>query len=73
MGCPITPTTPVFPRITLDLEMFRRELHKDRRKDLERECLLVWIYKAVKIIFTCVAPGWEILIVEKGISIGSLV
>uniref|UniRef100_M1DZC8 Uncharacterized protein n=1 Tax=Solanum tuberosum TaxID=4113 RepID=M1DZC8_SOLTU len=66
MECPITPTTPVPPSTALKLEMHRRELHPERRKGLERDRLLVWIGKAVMIMFTCVTPGQEIPIVDKG-------
>jgi len=48
------------------MEMLCCELRRERRKGLERDRLLVRIWKAVKIIFTCVASGKEIPIMEKG-------
>ncbi|KAH0661343.1 hypothetical protein KY284_026274 [Solanum tuberosum] len=49
-------TTPVPPSTALEVKMLRRELHQVRRKGLERDRLMIQIWKAVRIIFTCIAP-----------------
>lgn len=46
--------------------MLRCELLYKKRKGLERDHLLVWIWKVVKIMFNFIAPGKEIHIVDKG-------
>ncbi|KAH0686133.1 hypothetical protein KY289_016889 [Solanum tuberosum] len=66
LGRPIADTTPVPPNTALELEMPRCELRQERRKGLERDRLLFRIWKAVKIMFTCVTTGQEIPIVDKG-------
>ncbi|KAH0688775.1 hypothetical protein KY289_016133 [Solanum tuberosum] len=48
------------------VEMLRRELHQEMRKGLEKDRLMVRIWKTVRTIFTCVAPGQELSRVEKG-------
>uniref|UniRef100_M1DIB1 Uncharacterized protein n=1 Tax=Solanum tuberosum TaxID=4113 RepID=M1DIB1_SOLTU len=58
--------TPVAPSITLEVEMLRRELRQEQRKGLERDRQMVRIWKTVRTIFTCVAPGQELPRVEKG-------
>uniref|UniRef100_M1DFZ5 Uncharacterized protein n=1 Tax=Solanum tuberosum TaxID=4113 RepID=M1DFZ5_SOLTU len=58
--------TPVPPSTALEVEMLHRELRQERRKGLERDRLMVWIWKAVRTIFTCVAPDQELPHIEKG-------
>ncbi|KAH0722471.1 hypothetical protein KY289_005515 [Solanum tuberosum] len=48
------------------LKMLRRELCQERMKCLERDRLLVRLWKAVKIMFTYVSPGQNIPIFDKG-------
>uniref|UniRef100_M1DC48 Uncharacterized protein n=1 Tax=Solanum tuberosum TaxID=4113 RepID=M1DC48_SOLTU len=54
------------PSTALEIEMLCRQLRQERRKGLERDRLLVRIWKTVRTIFTCVAPGQELPRVEKG-------
>uniref|UniRef100_M1D8X6 Putative plant transposon protein domain-containing protein n=1 Tax=Solanum tuberosum TaxID=4113 RepID=M1D8X6_SOLTU len=58
--------TLISPSTALEVEMLRRELCQERRKGLERDRLMVRIWKTVRTIFTCVAPSQELLRVEKG-------
>uniref|UniRef100_M1DTE3 Uncharacterized protein n=1 Tax=Solanum tuberosum TaxID=4113 RepID=M1DTE3_SOLTU len=41
MGCPITPTVPLAPSTALELEMLRRKLRQERRKNQERDRLMI--------------------------------
>uniref|UniRef100_M1DNB9 Uncharacterized protein n=1 Tax=Solanum tuberosum TaxID=4113 RepID=M1DNB9_SOLTU len=50
----------------LEVEKLSRELCQERRKGLERDRLMVRIWKTVRTIFNCVAPGQELPHVEKG-------
>ncbi|KAH0748099.1 hypothetical protein KY290_027331 [Solanum tuberosum] len=59
-------TTLVPPSTALEVEMLRHELHQVRRKGLERDRLMVQIWKAVRIIFTCIAPRQEVTRVKRG-------
>uniref|UniRef100_M0ZYH2 Uncharacterized protein n=1 Tax=Solanum tuberosum TaxID=4113 RepID=M0ZYH2_SOLTU len=52
----------------LEVEMLRRELRQERRKGLERDRLLVRIWKTLGIIFTCVALDRRFFILIKEIS-----
>ncbi|KAH0699044.1 hypothetical protein KY284_013259 [Solanum tuberosum] len=60
LGSAFTNFTPVPPSTALEVKMLRRELHQDMRKGLERDRLMVRIWKAVRTIFTCVAPDQEL-------------
>ncbi|KAH0661618.1 hypothetical protein KY284_026549 [Solanum tuberosum] len=66
LGRSFTGTTPIPPSTALEVEMLCRELCHERRKGLKRDRLMVRIWKAVKIMFTCIAPRQDIPIVEKG-------
>uniref|UniRef100_M0ZQZ4 Uncharacterized protein n=1 Tax=Solanum tuberosum TaxID=4113 RepID=M0ZQZ4_SOLTU len=66
VGVLLVDTTPVPPSTALEVKMLRRELRQERRKNMERDYLMVRMWKALKIMFTCVAPGQEIPIVQKG-------
>uniref|UniRef100_M1D9B3 Uncharacterized protein n=1 Tax=Solanum tuberosum TaxID=4113 RepID=M1D9B3_SOLTU len=57
-------TTPVPPSTALEVEMLRRELCQERRKDLQRDHLMVRMWKTLKIIFSYVAPRSEVPLVE---------
>uniref|UniRef100_M1DL21 Putative plant transposon protein domain-containing protein n=1 Tax=Solanum tuberosum TaxID=4113 RepID=M1DL21_SOLTU len=65
-GRSIADTTPVPPSTALEVEMLHRELRQERRKGLERDHLMVRIWKTLKIVFTCIVPRQEIPRVEKG-------
>ncbi|KAH0722485.1 hypothetical protein KY290_005135 [Solanum tuberosum] len=58
--------TLISPSTALEVEMLRRELRQERRKGLERDRLMVRIWKTMRTIFTCVAPSQKLLRVEKG-------
>uniref|UniRef100_M1DM49 Uncharacterized protein n=1 Tax=Solanum tuberosum TaxID=4113 RepID=M1DM49_SOLTU len=66
LGHSFADTTPVPPSTALEVEMLCRELRQKRRKGLERDHIMVRIWKTLKIVFTCVAPGQEISRVEIG-------
>uniref|UniRef100_M1DPH2 Uncharacterized protein n=1 Tax=Solanum tuberosum TaxID=4113 RepID=M1DPH2_SOLTU len=66
LGSAYTDFTPVSPSTTLEVEMLRRELRQERTKGLARDHLMVRIWKTMRTIFTCVAPGQELPWVEKG-------
>uniref|UniRef100_M1DZ99 Uncharacterized protein n=1 Tax=Solanum tuberosum TaxID=4113 RepID=M1DZ99_SOLTU len=48
------------PNTALEVEMLRRQLHRERKKGLERNRLMTWIRKTIKAIFSCVSPDREI-------------
>uniref|UniRef100_M1DCL8 Uncharacterized protein n=1 Tax=Solanum tuberosum TaxID=4113 RepID=M1DCL8_SOLTU len=49
-------TTPGPHNTALEAVMLHRELRQERRKGLEKDRLMVRIWKAVRIMFTCVTP-----------------
>uniref|UniRef100_M1DRN2 Uncharacterized protein n=1 Tax=Solanum tuberosum TaxID=4113 RepID=M1DRN2_SOLTU len=49
-------STPVPPSTSFEIEMLRRQLRQERKKGLERDRLLGRMWKAMKVIFSCVAP-----------------
>ncbi|KAH0685799.1 hypothetical protein KY284_016352 [Solanum tuberosum] len=49
-------STSVQPTTTLELEMLRRQLGWEKKKNIERDRLMAWISKTLKVIFSCVAP-----------------
>uniref|UniRef100_M1DXT1 Putative plant transposon protein domain-containing protein n=1 Tax=Solanum tuberosum TaxID=4113 RepID=M1DXT1_SOLTU len=57
LGHSFADTTSVPPNTALEVEILCYNLRQERRKGLKRDRLMVWIWKAVRIIFTCVAPG----------------
>ncbi|KAH0665019.1 hypothetical protein KY285_026225 [Solanum tuberosum] len=57
LGRSFPSTTLVPPSTALEVKMLCRELHQVRRKGLERDRLMIQIWKVIRIIFTCIAPG----------------
>ncbi|KAH0716608.1 hypothetical protein KY285_012639 [Solanum tuberosum] len=53
-------TTPVPPSTSLEVEMLHRQLPQEKRKGLARDRLMAKMWKAIKVIFSCVGPDREI-------------
>ncbi|KAK6773687.1 hypothetical protein RDI58_028925 [Solanum bulbocastanum] len=60
MGSAYADSPPVPPSTALEVEMLHRQLCQERRKDVDRDRLMIQMWKTIKAIFTCVAPGKEI-------------
>uniref|UniRef100_M1DHC7 Putative plant transposon protein domain-containing protein n=1 Tax=Solanum tuberosum TaxID=4113 RepID=M1DHC7_SOLTU len=66
LGSAFDDFTPVPPSTALEVEMIRRELRQEKTKVLEKDRLMVRIWKTVRTIFTCVTLGHELPRVKKG-------
>uniref|UniRef100_M1DYZ1 Putative plant transposon protein domain-containing protein n=1 Tax=Solanum tuberosum TaxID=4113 RepID=M1DYZ1_SOLTU len=64
MGSAYADFTPVPPSTDLEVELLRRQLRHERKKNRARDRLTIRFWKAVKIMFTYIAPRQEMPIAE---------
>lgn len=69
MGRTYANFTPVPPNNSLEVEFLRRHLGHERNKNLARDRLIIWLWKEVKVMFTCIALVQELPIAEDEYSI----